>query len=693
MHWLTRIASSGIALAGAAGLTCAGPDESPVWSLSKAHYDPYGNAALLGPANDSRVNLLMLLADRRGGTALPEALGGRTFFSWPELTEATDPAAGDEAARASFADPSRCQSAASGAQAFLVAVAASRALKPAEKSALSAARAKLRVDCAGTSDAGLGLAQPVAATSAAGKGFVRYLEGAQAFYDGDFRGATTAFAAASAAPDYWLAETARYMLARTALNAAQATAFDEYGNLAAPDQRDLRTLEEAERGFLDYIKAYPAGAYAASARGLLRRVHWLAGDDPKLGADYAAALARPLDAAGALELAEEIDYKLPSAQHAAAGPLLLAVSDLQRMRTATQYDYEQKPAVISATELAAQASAFAQAPRLYDYLRAMHAFHVAKQPREVLELIADEARAPRKSALDFSRQMLRGLALDAVGDRNARGFWLELIGAAAGPGQRQAVELALARHDEAVGAIGRVFAAGSPIQDPIARAILLQRIAPPSLLRQQATRGDPHERAVALWTLLSKELTRGFYADFLRDLALVPAEAPVDGYFAEANGFSNPDDFRNVLPPTGIFTRGPLGDYGCPALRRTVATLERNPLQPTARLCLGEFLRLNGFDWFPFDQPLEHGLGSSKPLFPGTPITRQAIYAGVIADPMASAADKAYALFRAVNCYAPAGSNGCGGQEVPLAKRKAWFQRLKRDYPQSRWARELKYYW
>jgi hypothetical protein len=124
-----------------------------------------------------------------------------------------------------------------------------------------------------------------------------------------------------------------------------------------------------------------------------------------------------------------------------------------------------------------------------------------------------------------------------------------------------------------------------------------------------------------------------------------------------------------------------------------VATLEKNPLAPTARLCLGEFLRLNGFDWFPFDAPLEQGLGSSRPLFPGMPITRQAIYRGVIADPAASAADKAYALFRAVNCYAPAGSNGCGGEEVALSQRKAWFQRLKREYPQSRWARELKYYW
>jgi hypothetical protein len=690
MHWTTKLAAAAIALAGVAGLSCAGPDESPIWSPTKAQYDPYGNAAMLSPANDSRVNLLMLLADRRRDTALPDSLGGRAFFAWDDLAEAVDPA--DDSA-GNFIDPSRCQTAASGAADFLAAVEANRALKPAEKITLSAARRDLRIDCAGASDAGLGLARTPAVASAAGKGFVRYLEGAQAFYDGDFRGAATAFAAAAGAPDRWVAEAARYMAARTALNRAQATAFDEYGNLVEPAQRDRATLADAERGFADYLARYPQGRYAGSARGLLRRVHWLAGDDARLGADYAAAVGTGLDPRAALRLAEEIDYKLPVAQAAAAGPLLLAVGDLQRMRTAPAYDGMDPQPVLAAGALAAQAEAFAAAPALYDHLRAAHAFYVAKAPREVLALIPDDARRRDPSALQFSRQMLRGLALDALGDPNARGFWLELLGGATGPGRRQAVELALARHDETTGGIARVFAPDSQVRDPIARAILLQRTAGPALLRQQATRGEPHERAVALWTLLSKSLTRGFYADFLRDLALVPADAPVDGYFAEADAFAAPEDFLGIQPATGIFVRGPLDDYGCPSLRQTVATLEKRPLAPTARLCLGEFLRENGFDDFPFDAPLEQGLGSSKPLFPGTPITRQAIYRGVIADPAASAADKAYALFRAVHCYGPAGYNSCGGEDAPLSTRKAWFQRLKRDYPQSRWARELKYYW
>jgi hypothetical protein len=30
---------------------------------------------------------------------------------------------------------------------------------------------------------------------------------------------------------------------------------------------------------------------------------------------------------------------------------------------------------------------------------------------------------------------------------------------------------------------------------------------------------------------------------------------------------------------------------------------------------------------------------------------------------------------------------------VAKSQRQAWFQRLKRDYPNSEWAKQLRYYW
>jgi hypothetical protein len=65
----------------------------------------------------------------------------------------------------------------------------------------------------------------------------------------------------------------------------------------------------------------------------------------------------------------------------------------------------------------------------------------------------------------------------------------------------------------------------------------------------------------------------------------------------------------------------------------------------------------------------------------------------LIADPATPAKDKAYALFRAVNCYRPTGSNECGGRDVDVAQRKAWFNTLKSHYGATSWARSLEYYW
>ena len=64
-----------------------------------------------------------------------------------------------------------------------------------------------------------------------------------------------------------------------------------------------------------------------------------------------------------------------------------------------------------------------------------------------------------------------------------------------------------------------------------------------------------------------------------------------------------------------------------------------------------------------------------------------------MADADATAQDKAYALFRAVKCYEPSGGNACGGVDARKSERKGWYNELKRQYPASRWAKELAYWW
>jgi hypothetical protein len=77
----------------------------------------------------------------------------------------------------------------------------------------------------------------------------------------------------------------------------------------------------------------------------------------------------------------------------------------------------------------------------------------------------------------------------------------------------------------------------------------------------------------------------------------------------------------------------------------------------------------------------------------GTALARGQFYREIIADPRTPAPEKAYALYRAIRCYAPSGSNDCGDEGVPQSQRKAWFQQLKRDYPASPWAKRSTLYW
>ncbi|WP_333572840.1 hypothetical protein [Sphingomonas sp.] len=662
----------------------------PVTKLVYASYTGCDDTAMIGPRNDSRINLMLLMADVRGAAPLA-ATGRRSIFL--DLSSLRQSSAGGESPFFSDGEGSRCRSNVAGAASFEAAIRANARVPEQERAALIAARHALQPDCASDVSAGTAIARASrGVTSDAGKAFAAYLEGAAAFYDADFDGAAARFGALVSARDPWLRETARYMLGRVAVNRAQVDYYDDYGSPREGKQIAPKLLADAEAGLRAYMKAYPKGAYFFSARGLLRRVFWLAQDWARLEAEYAALIALPDAERGidAASLAQEIDAKLFASATAdrLRDPILLAAFDLMHMRGKT-YDGEPCCTPISRAALDAQRPKFAGKPALFAYLQAVHAFFVTSQPDESLRLLPDASHQADFGYVEFSRQMLRGIALESKADRNVRGFWIDLLAGARRTGQRPVVELALAMHEERHNGLARIFAPDSPIRTQEIRDTLLMNVADAKLLRQQAqaASASPHERRIALFTLLYKEATRGSHRDFAADARLVPANAPVEANYYD---FGTTDQL-----PLAIFTKGrKLGDYGCPPFPETQSRLAANPGDAKAMLCLGEFTRVNGFDGFYLDDspPADH-LGGTPSQFAAPPYSRLDAYQAVMASPKATADDKAYALFRAVNCYAPGGSNACGGKGVEPAVRKSWFQRLKRDYPASRWAQELRYYW
>ena len=656
---------------------------------------------MISPGNDTRINLLLLMQSLHPMPAAPatsrldpdDTQFGRTFMSWSGMRSAFWPEA--EPVESSWNEEAKCEPALNGSAAFLAAIAAEPGLSAAERAALAADREKTGCNEGAWNEAAI--------TSKPGREYHAYLKAADAFHKSDWSGASQGFLALNRAKSAWVAETANYMPIRIGLRMAIATAVDEWGDFAGSEKIDKASLKSASAAIDDYLKAYPKGRYAASAQGLKRRVAWLGGDMATLVQRYETLLAAtPGSSEAAADLAEEIDNKLLERDDASAlitaqgnTPLLLAVADFKMMRSIGENSKG-----LSASDLSAQKAQFSAHPDLYALLAASRASYAGEDPKAILALLPDDARQARFTPLAFSRQSVRGLALGRLRDPNEAGFWRELLGGASPLYQRPLAELGLAVRWQRDGRIDQVFAPGSPITDPTIREILLQTVATPAILRTSSADASrpAHERDVARFALLYNGLTHGAYADFARDVALVPAGANVDAGLWD---FS-----RQESIPVGLFRKGRWSDgFACPDIAQTAATLARTPRDHRAQLCLGDFYRLNGFDGFSLftTDGNEMALGNGPDGFPGRTMARGAIYTAIIADKTAAPENRAYALYRAVMCYAPSGYNGCSAPartmeemdaaQVPPATRKAWFTELKQRYPNSQWAKSLRYYW
>ena len=680
--------------------------------------------AMLSPGNDTRVNLMLLMSDLHG--VLPEAKAdseNSPQFGFDEFRNTLFPPPTSPEQISHEGNYCAVQSA---VDAFNTGIKGETGLPSSERDSLI----QLHQQITGCSPALVGnyrepgQVDPARFTavesqirSKIGIAYLRYLIAAAAFHREDYEQAVSGFTALTKADSAWVRETASYLVARIAVRVVQRGSLDEYGYLKRADPTDVAAANKA----LDaYISAYPKGLYTNSARGLKRRVTWRSGDFDRLAADYAHAILQNRDMRNVDdgELAQEIGDKLPfgafSDGNALAptlrvnttDPILLTVIDLYRMRQAPPgVDAKNYPQPVTREDLLAQRPHFAKQKALFDFLLATHALYVERKPASVLTLISEETGQAKFSYLQFSRQMLRGLAMQGKQDEQARKHYINMLTGANQPFQRSALELAIASIDQNSRQVARIFEADSPIRNQELRSIALSYYADAPLLRKQAQDASVSaiERETAIFVLLYKNLTRGFYADFLRDMALIPADVDTTPNAIDLfrftpflNPYSYSFDNTSWRQPLGVFLAPVEKEeegYDCPTLKDIAATLARNANNARAKMCIAEFIRLKNGDGFMLDTAEKAGRKDSLSLFPGKPYSRLTVYRGVIADPNAPPEDKAYALFRAVHCFRRHNSNNCGGEDAELAQRKAWFTQLKKQYPKSEWAKNLRYYW
>lgn len=703
------------------GQAQASSDDScyPAWSLLRDSLDVCNNLAFLNPGNDSRVNLRLLLADRKALALKPNALTedelsegyGPVPFAVARLDTAQ--VEGDESEESGAAalsglleklgikrdstdsagqaflqgEGSRCRSNRDDSAAvFIGQLVDTPSLSDSERQSLARSRLQLLDGCTWDAEKQASLL-PTDIQSAEGKAFVTYLQAASDFYSGRFTEAENGFASLNDNAQPWLKEVSLYMVARTRLNAAQQDAFDEYGT--RKDTLDTAPYAKVGEAFDHYLTAYPQGTYALSAKGLMRRVHWLSGDTDKLADDYTRQMTQandtqrnlPIDA-----LIQETDNKLlMNMADATPSALMTAISDLMQMRK----DAQPK---LTREKLAAQKTLFADQPAMFDYLQAVYAFYVDQKPEEALKLLPKDL----PDTLDyfaFSQHTLRALALEASNDLpGAQSLWLKLLPLAKQPLQREQLELALAMNHERSGQLEKVFASDSPIQSAQVRLILLGKVAGAPLLRQQIKQGiSDTEKNTAQFVLLFKDLLHGQYAAFADDFNALPENTGEEKLGTSLGYVYGTGQTLQLFRWKGDKAES---NYACPSIGETAALLQANDKDPKGLNCLGEFILRNGLDSMPLDQrPGSGQLGSSEPGFKGDVFSRLNGYQTVIADIKAGRDDKAYALFRAINCYGPSGYNSCGGKDVAQSVRKAWFKQLKSTYGSTSWGKSLQYYW
>lgn len=698
----------------------ASSDDScyPTWSVLKARLDVCSNLAFLSPGNDSSVNLRLLLANANKLELTPATLTqddlaegyGEVPFAYYRLLpaptgidvnatvsgdtlglnemlatlgikrEQTD-VAGDTLVDG---EGSRCRSnTEQTATQFIRELIKTPELSPAERAALANSRMQMLSAC-GWEPEQLTSLLPGNLQSATAKSFVTYLQAAADFYSGRLVEASKGFTLLADNPQEWLKDTALYMIGRTELNLAQEKAF-EYGELK-PERVDLGAARRAEQAFKNYIDNYPFGVYAVTANGLLRRVHWLTQDNDKLAADYEALLLGSSEdkqsGSRAYEaLIRESDLKLITPnKKSVKSPIIAAVNDLMWMR-------ENSGNKLTKATLLAQKDTFAGHAELFTYLQAAYALYVENDPDSALKLLPT-AIPVELGYLAFSQQMLRGLAMEARQDwKSAQALWLQLLPLAKMPLQNEQLQLALAMSYERDEQLSKVFAADSPIKDAKLRYILLGRSANTELLKQQISEGiSEMERDTALFMLLYKGLMSSQFARFGEDMKLLP-DAPPEEKLGYSLGYVHTQG-----PSLALFRwEGDKAESGylCPSIAETAALLAKDAINPKGLNCMGEFILRNNLDG---QRKRNRPVGLTL-NYPGRLFSRHTAYQAVIVNPMAGHEDKAYALYRAINCYSPSGTNGCGGKDVVPAERKAWFEKLKAEYADTSWGKSLQYYW
>ncbi|KXZ69237.1 hypothetical protein AVENLUH5627_01670 [Acinetobacter venetianus] len=680
---------SHIAYAGA-DITC-----EPDFAMNSNEYQSCSNLPILYPANDNQTNMLLLLSDSGLATIAPlsadlnlwDAFYGSVPFeasSFPYVVSNKIPNQRKQLDSDDTFFDERCATLSSGKQVFNSQVKKQKLIPENEKQILIQAREK--VDQCGDKIELIAVDPNWSVTT---RQYASYLNASILFYKANYAAATKIYTVLATVEDTWLKETSQYMLIRTSLNTAYATGMNQYGDVNL-DKINAPLI----KAFLDhistYLKAYPNGQYVASARGFMRRGFWLAGRQDLLINEIVWQIQNPKSKFYNLtvnQLPAEVNRRIFESRNfdpkQLKDPFFLATYDLMYMRKSSSDQYRS----ISWNQLNAQKPYFKDRQELFQYLQATHLFFIQNKAKEALSYLPQESYTA-KNYLQLSQIFLRGQILEKTEQKNTtEAYWGQLLAHAKDNYQKSLFETALSNHLNAKQDYSAFIGKTAKISQANLQRNFITQVADAKSLQAiiQSDKSTVDQKQAATFTLLSKSLIHQDYALFKQTYAYMPKNAEqYQGYNSSNEQLKNKPEFAQFLWNGTTITP----QLKCNRLETLITQLISSPKDPLLNVCLGEYIRSEqGYSL----QQLTYG-EKQHSSFSGQIFARGQVYKDIIKS--SSKGDlQAYALYRAVHCYAPSGINDCNDAEVSSITRKNWFDRIKKEYPNTSWAKSLKYYW
>ena len=668
----------------------AGVEENcePDFYLNGNIYDKCSNIPVLVPSNDNQTNMLLLLSDLGLSNLKPIQADKELWTS----TYGYAPFDGVPSAenrisnqRIKFTNEQngyeeRCNSLNGGKTSFINQVKSNKNISAQEKLTLITERNKIS-ECNNKVPL-LSINQQWSPTA---RQYASYLNATIAFYNTNFSTATKIYSVLTTVDDAWLKETSQYMLIRSNLNSAYATGANQYGDIDL-DKINKTLLKQFLDNITNYLKAYPNGQYAASARGFMRRGFWLTGRQYLMVNEIVWQLNNPKSKYYNLdvnELPAEIDRRVFSSQYFNIknlnDPFFLATYDLMQMRDSSVDGY--KP--ITWAQLNTQKDIFKNQPELFKHLQATHLFYVQKKPQEALKYLSDATDL--NHYVQLSQAFLKGQILEKTNPSQAEQYWSQLLNKSKNTYQRGLFETALSNHLNTKQDVNSFIGKKSLISQPnLQKRFILYKANEKSLQNIiQSNVATTDQKQAATYTLLHKSLSHQNYALFNQYYSYLPKDAAQYNSYEGAKQYNNKPAFSDFIWNGSTITP----QLKCSNLSTLTDQLAKSPKDPLLNVCMGEYVR-SSHQGFPYQMNGENIADKENK----NEFIRGDVYRSIIKS-SAKGDLHAYALYRAIMCYAPSGMNDCGDKEVPKSVRKQWYDQIKQEYPNTTWAKSLKYFW